>query len=101
MVASYDTINNVKASDSFKIGHTSTALTTSLAGTGNVTTDLTTALTSGYFIASAAAVVTITSGTDAGTYLAINDGTAGFQTASDAIIKLLTPVALPTSNFIV
>ena len=101
LVASYDTINNVKATDTFKIGHAATALTKSLAGTGNVTTDMTTALTSGFFIASAAAVVTISSGADAGTYLAINDGTAGFQTASDAIIKLLTPVSLPTSNFIV
>jgi len=102
LVANYDTIIGVKASDQFKIGHTplaSAPVAATVVGTGSLSADLTTALAAANFIASAAAVVSIT-GTGAGSFLVLNDGTAGFQSGSDAVIKLVNPGTLTSSNFI-
>jgi Ca2+-binding RTX toxin-like protein len=59
------------------------------AGTGNLGTDIAAALTAGggTFAANGAAVVTIT-GTGAGTYMVINDGTAGYLAADDAVVNI-------------
>lgn len=59
------------------------------AGTGNLGTDIGSALTAGggTFAANGAAVVTIT-GTGAGTYMVINDGTADYQSANDAVVNI-------------
>jgi hypothetical protein len=45
--------------------------------------------------------VKILGGSDAGNYAALNDGTAGFSAAHDAVVKLANDAALHASNFIV
>ncbi|NBN77628.1 DUF4214 domain-containing protein [Microvirga tunisiensis] len=59
------------------------------AGTGTLATDIATALTAGggTLAANGAAVVTIT-GTGAGTYLILNDGTAGYVAGDDAVVNI-------------
>ena len=59
------------------------------AGTGTLATDIAAAITAGggTLIANGAAVVTIT-GTGAGTYLVINNGTAGYVATDDAVVLL-------------
>ncbi|MBB4145795.1 beta strand repeat-containing protein, partial [Rhizobium rhizoryzae] len=59
------------------------------AGTGTLATDIATALTAGggTLAADGAAVVTIT-GTGAGTYLILNNGTAGYVAADDAVVNI-------------
>ena len=65
-------------------------------GTGSLSADLSIALAAN-FVAASAAVVSI-KGT--GTFLVLNDGTAGFQAANDAVIKLVNPGTLAAINFI-
>lgn len=59
------------------------------AGTGTLATDIATALTAGggTLAADGAAVVTIT-GTGAGTYLILNNGTAGYVAGDDAVVNI-------------
>ena len=58
-------------------------------GTGTLATDIASALTAGggTLAANGAALVTIT-GTGAGTYLVLNDGTAGYADANDAVVNI-------------
>jgi ALTTAQ repeat/RTX calcium-binding nonapeptide repeat (4 copies) len=101
LVANYDTITEVKAADTFKVGHLIAGvepLTATATGTGNLSTDLSIALKAATFIANSAAVVSVT-GTGAGTFLVINDGTAGFQAATDAVVKLINASTLTGKNF--
>jgi hypothetical protein len=48
-----------------------------------------------------ASLIQITGGSDAGKYLVINDGTAGFSAAHDAVVKLANDAQLHASNFII
>ena len=103
--ANYDIIADFKTGDRFKIGHTIAAAnlkTESGTGTGALVTDLGTVLTSSNFIASAATLVTLTGGSDAGRYLVLNDATTAFDATSghDAVIKLSGAVAVTSSAFI-
>jgi hypothetical protein len=50
--------------------------------------------------ANGAAQVRIVGGSDAGNYAVLNDGTAGFSAAHDAVVKLANDAALHTSNFV-
>jgi hypothetical protein len=70
-------------------------------GTGTLATDIGTAITSGGALsANDAAIVTIT-GTGAGTYLVINDGTAAFNAAADAVINITGVTGtITTADFI-
>ena len=101
LVDGYDTIKNAKTTDNIKIGHTLAGLrlvTVTGPGSGNLSADLTTALTSNNFVAGSAAVVSIT-GTAPSSYLIINDETAGFQSARDGVIKLVGAGVLTMANF--
>ena len=92
-----DTILDIKSTDLFKIGHTvqaSNFKSATVTGTGNLATDLGTALAgqAQNFIQNSAALVSI-SGTasDAGTYVVVANhanATAGFVAASDTVVKL-------------
>ena len=105
LASSFDTITDfTSGTDLFQIGHTMAGLNTGLtnnAGTGNLANDLLAVLTSGNLVANGAAEVTINGGSAAGTYAIINDGTAGFNSAADAVIKLQNAQLLHTSDFIV
>jgi len=101
LVANYDIITDVKVADVFKIGHALAGTDPSNAsatGTGDLSTDLSTALQASNFIANSAAVVSVT-GTGAGTFLVINDATAGFQPSTDAVVKLVNASPLTGKNF--
>ena len=69
-----------------------------MTGTGNLSSDLSTTLKAATSIANSAVVVSVT-GTGAGTFLVLNDGTAGFQAATDAVVKLVNASALKGENF--
>ena len=104
LTATFDTIQDFKTTDSFKIGRTissSNLKTASGSGTGALAVDLAATLTSSNFIANAATVVTLTGGSDSGRYLVLNDGSAAFSATSDAVIKLAGSVAVANTNFIV
>lgn len=62
--------------------------TFSTPGTGDLEADLTTILPAANLLGNGAAEVTITSGTDMGSYAVINDGVAGYASATDAVVKL-------------
>ena len=106
LVANFDTITDFKTTDQFKIGHTiasnSDVKQLTQVGTGNLVNDLTSALSNtsaSNFVVSAASVVTIT-GTGAGRYLAINDGTAAFDASRDTVVKLSGTAVVSNTNFI-
>ncbi len=109
LAATYDTIQDFKTTDSFKIGRTiSSANLKSVASTTNtgvMATDIAAALaTASNFIANGATVVTLNNGNDPGNngrYLVINDATAAFSATGDAVIKLAGAAAVASSNFIV
>ena len=71
-----------------------------MAGTGKLAVDIATLLNSGNLVVNGAAEVTIT-GANAGTYAVINDGTAGFNSANDVVIKLANAALLHTGDFII
>ena len=60
------------------------------AGTSNLGADIATAIGTGggTLLANGAAIVNITSGTGAGNYLVLNNGTAGYSASDDAVIFL-------------
>jgi Ca2+-binding RTX toxin-like protein len=95
----------VSGSDQIRIGHTLAAedLITGLsqAGTGDLAVDLLAVLNGDIFHVNGVAEVTITSGIDAGTYLIINDATAGFNSAHDAVIRLANGVTVHAGDFVV
>jgi Ca2+-binding RTX toxin-like protein/cytoskeletal protein CcmA (bactofilin family) len=104
-----DVINDfISGSDKFQIGHTLALApsTTDIAhltegGSGNLANDIASVLNTGNLVANGAAQVTITGGADAGTYVIINDGTAGFNAAADAVIKLANGAVVHATDFIV
>jgi hypothetical protein len=97
-----DTITDfTSGSDAFSIGHTLAGLGTATgAGSGNLATDLGNLLNSSTLVANGAAEVTITSGTDAGTYVVIDSGVAGYNSATDAVVKLTTAAVVHTGDFL-
>ena len=102
LVNGFDTITDFKSTDKIKLANTvasSDFKTATVTGTGNLATDLSTALTSTNFIASAATLVTV-SGSGAGQYLVMNDATAAFNSSTDAVVKIVGS-AVSSSNLTV
>jgi len=105
LVTGFDTITDFSATgtDLLKIGHTvSTVKTARIAGTGTLSTDLMSALASN-FSSNCAALVTISSGTDAGSYVVISNHSTGsaFLASADAVIKVQSGATVTASSFIV
>ena len=89
--------------DKLQIGYAPSALDQiASAGTGSLATDLGSALTAAVFNANDVAAVTISSGTDAGTYVVINNGhAAGYNPTGDAVVQLLgTHQTITQTDFI-
>ncbi|AMN39141.1 M10 family metallopeptidase C-terminal domain-containing protein [Rhodoplanes sp. Z2-YC6860] len=103
LASAFDTITDfTSGTDHFGVTQLPTSLNaTSTAGTGNLATDLGNVLDSVTLLANGAAEVTINGGTDAGTYLVINAGTAGYHSATDAVIKLQNGATVHTGDFVV
>ncbi|WGD54678.1 Ig-like domain-containing protein [Bradyrhizobium sp. CB1650] len=104
--AAFDTITDfTTGADKLQIGHALNGLTTGLTKTtgitGDLATDLASVLNNTNLKANGAAEVTIASGSDAGTYVIINDGAAGYKAGNDAVIKLAGAPLLHTTDFIV
>ncbi|MDB5785147.1 Ig-like domain-containing protein, partial [Caballeronia mineralivorans] len=104
--AAFDTITDFTAgADKLQIGHALNGLTTGItktAGiTGNLAADLASVLNTINLKANGAAEVTISSGADAGTYVVINDGAAGYNANNDGVVKLIGAPLLHTTDFIV
>jgi Ca2+-binding RTX toxin-like protein len=96
LATNYDTITNfVSGTDSFKLDYSPTNLiTVSHTGTGNLATDLASALGSSTLQYTSSvkdvALVTISSGADAGIYVVINSAhSSGYRAAQDAVIKMV------------
>jgi hypothetical protein len=96
VAGSVDTITNfVSGTDSFKIDYTPTKLiAVSHTGTGNLATDLASALGNSTLQYTGSvkdvALVTISSGADAGIYVVIDSAhSSGYSAAQDAIIRLI------------
>jgi hypothetical protein len=93
----------VSGFDSFAIGHALTGgLTSGLgqAGNNDLATDLAAVLnTPGNLLADGAAEVTITGGSDAGTYVVLSGAVAGFDPATDAVVKLANAAIVHTGDF--
>jgi Ca2+-binding RTX toxin-like protein len=105
-VAAFDTITDfTSGADKFQIGHALNGLTTGIVKTtgitGNLATDLASVLNTTNLKAKGAAEVTISSGADAGTYVVINDGTAGYNSSNDGVVKVIGSPVLHTTDFIV
>lgn len=104
LAPNYTTIENFRSGlDAIHIGHDLAGLTTglSVAGTGDLAADLMAVLTNGNLLSNGAAEVTVNGGANAGTYAVVNDGTAGFNVAHDAVFKLTNAALLHTSDFII
>ena len=103
LVASFDTITDFKSSDQIKLGHKITAaafFAVSATASENLASDLAANLNATNFVASAATLINLNgTGSDAGTYLVINNSVAGFQSGSDAVVKLQTGATVTASNF--
>jgi Ca2+-binding RTX toxin-like protein len=101
-----DTITDFTSGvDHLQIGHTLAGLTTGLTGTSGASlyASIAAALSAapaGSYVANGAAEITL-SGTYAGTYVVINDGTATYAQFNDAVIKLGNSAVLTASDFIV
>jgi Ca2+-binding RTX toxin-like protein len=105
LVSAFDTITDfVSGTDQFSIGHTIALadLTTGLtqAGTGDLAADLAAVFAGANLASNGAAEVTITSGADAGTYAVFGDATAGYNAATDAVVKLSNAATLQVSDFV-
>ncbi len=104
LAAAFDTITDFShgEGDVIDIGHVLAGLTTGLshaATGGNLAADLASVLDTGNLVANGAAEVTITSGANAGTYVVINDATAGFSSTADAVVKLQNAVTAANDGF--
>jgi large repetitive protein len=104
-VTGFDTIADfVSGTDHFSIGHVLSGTVTDFSMSGSAGTladDLNAVLNSANLLANGAAEITINGSSHAGTYLIINDGNAGYVSASDSVIKLLNAVHVQASDFIV
>lgn len=105
LAPAFDTITDfTPGADHLQIGHKLTSLTPGIlnsAGTGDLAADLASILNSGNLNKNGAAEVSITGGTDAGTYVVINDSTAGYNANNDGVIKLAGAPVLHSTDFIV
>ncbi len=101
--AAFDTITDFTPGvDQLQIGHELASLTTgTVKGTGNLATDLASVLNANNLMAYGAAEVTIKGGKDAGTYVVINDNTAGYNASNDGVVMLAGAPVLHTTDFIV
>ncbi|WP_439370836.1 beta strand repeat-containing protein [Bradyrhizobium sp. DASA03120] len=103
LAPAFDTID-FTSGDHLQIGHKLMGLTTGIVksgGTGNLAADLASVLNTGNLSKNGAAEVTITGGTDAGTYVVINDNTAGYNASNDGVVMLVGAPLLHTTDFIV
>jgi hypothetical protein len=104
-----DTMDFTSGEDKIEVGHTIAAadynVNVSTPGTNNLINDLTAALGPGAnnLHLFGAARVDISSGTDAGTYVVVdNRGLAGYQWFLDDVMKLVDPIQSPqNTDFIV
>ena len=98
------TIDNFRSGyDTIHIGHDLAGLTTglSVAGTGDLAADIIAALNGNNLVANGAAEITVNGGSNAGTYAVVNDGTAGFNAAQDAVIKIANQALLHNHDFVI
>jgi hemolysin type calcium-binding protein len=108
LVDTFDTINIFKSGeDKIAIGATGLPLnpalfsTFSTPGSNDLMADLTGILPAASLLANGAAEVTITSGTDMGSYVVINDAVGGYSSTTDAVVKLENASApLKNTDFI-
>ena len=105
LAAAFDTLADfTSGSDHIKIGHIVAAAdlgAVSGVGTGSLATDLALLLTTSNLHANGAAQVTLTGASgDAGTYVVINNATAGFSATTDNVVKLLGAPTLTGTDFI-
>jgi Ca2+-binding RTX toxin-like protein len=105
LASGFDTITDfVSGTDQFSIGHALAgfAVVAPLAnsGTGTLADDLAAILDSSNLVANGAAEVTISAGVHAGTYAIIGDATAGYNAATDAVVKLSNAATLQVSDFV-
>jgi Ca2+-binding RTX toxin-like protein len=95
LIGSFDTITDFKTTDKIKLAHavaTGNFKFATAADSGNLATDLSTALTATNFIASGATLVSLGTGAGAPKYLVLNDATAAFNSSTDAVIKIVGSV---------
>ena len=109
LVTSFDTITDFSAigmgTDLFKIGHTVSSgnfQTAATTGSGNLSTDLMTAVANN-FASNCAALVTISGGSDAGSYAVVSNHSNGtaFLASTDAVIKVQSRATITNASFIV
>jgi len=111
LVTGFDTITDfTSGTDHIKIGHTIPpgALNTGnpaaapfvIDGTDDLAADLATLLGPAKLLANGAAQVTINGGADAGSYVVINNTTAGYDPGTDGVIRLLGTPVLTNTDFI-
>jgi hypothetical protein len=103
LYSAYDTITSYSSTDQFNIGHTVTPTNyQSLTGaaSGNLYDDIIALLSPANLAAQGADLITLTgAGSDAGSYVVINNaGQAGFNSSSDAVVKLSTGSANVTAT---
>jgi Ca2+-binding RTX toxin-like protein len=105
-----DTITDfVSGEDQLKIGHTippgsfntgnAANAAFSIIGSGDLGADLLSSLGPANLLPNGAAQVQITTGTDMGNYVVINDGTAGYSPDTDAVVSLLGGPVLKNTDF--
>ena len=108
LAANFDTITDfTSGTDHFTLGHAVTLAGAALDieqfganGTGNLAADIAAVLNSAsHLVANGAAQVTITGGTDAGSYAVLGDAVAGFNAATDGVVKLANAATLHVSDF--
>jgi Ca2+-binding RTX toxin-like protein len=107
VITGNDTITDFLAgTDKIAIGHTipagsfNTNGPFSIPGTDDLATDLSGILPPANLLPQGAAQVTISSGTDAGNYVVINDTVAGYDPTTDAVVKLFGGPVLTNTDFI-
>ena len=113
VAANFDSImdfssTGTNGTDKLKIGRTVSSgnfKTSSKSGTGNLSNDLTSALsaTALAFGQNCAALVTLTGGSDAGLYVVVanhSNNSLGFVSASDTVIKVQSGASINASSFI-
>ena len=70
------------------------------SGTGDLAADIASVLNSAtHLVVNGVAQVTIATGADAGTYAVIGDSVAGYNAATDGVVKLATGVTLHVGDF--
>ncbi|GLI94038.1 bluetail domain-containing putative surface protein [Methylocystis echinoides] len=106
MLAAYDSIADVQAGDRFNIGHTvaaadfQTLASVASNDLGQDLINLLSGISSGNLAANGATMVSLTgAGSAAGTYLVINDATAGFDAATDTVVRVQNGAQITASSF--